>query len=78
MLGCLRDDPQRRQAFLGMTARRETRAIMTQEQTSPAGPNLTQGVALADFVDGRLVGHVGKEESAPIARTIMDLWQKVL
>ena len=35
---------------------------MTQEQTSPPGPDLTQGVALADFVDGRLVGHVGKEE----------------
>ena len=35
---------------------------MTQEQTSPSGPDLTQGVALADLVDGRLVGHVGNEE----------------
>jgi NADPH-dependent 2,4-dienoyl-CoA reductase/sulfur reductase-like enzyme/nitrite reductase/ring-hydroxylating ferredoxin subunit len=35
---------------------------MADEQTSPAGPDLTQGVALADFVDGRLVGHVGDEE----------------
>jgi nitrite reductase/ring-hydroxylating ferredoxin subunit len=35
---------------------------MAQEQTSPPGPDLTQGVALADLVDGRLVGHVGKEE----------------
>jgi NADPH-dependent 2,4-dienoyl-CoA reductase/sulfur reductase-like enzyme/nitrite reductase/ring-hydroxylating ferredoxin subunit len=36
--------------------------MMTQEQTSPPGPDLTHGVALADFIDGRLVGHVGKEE----------------
>jgi NADPH-dependent 2,4-dienoyl-CoA reductase/sulfur reductase-like enzyme/nitrite reductase/ring-hydroxylating ferredoxin subunit len=35
---------------------------MAEEQTSPPGPDLTQGVALADLVDGRLVGHVGKEE----------------
>ncbi len=35
---------------------------MADEQTSPAGPDLTQGVALSDFVDGRLVGHIGDEE----------------
>jgi NADPH-dependent 2,4-dienoyl-CoA reductase/sulfur reductase-like enzyme/nitrite reductase/ring-hydroxylating ferredoxin subunit len=35
---------------------------MADEQTSPAGPDLTQGVALSDFVDGRLLGHVGDEE----------------
>jgi NADPH-dependent 2,4-dienoyl-CoA reductase/sulfur reductase-like enzyme/nitrite reductase/ring-hydroxylating ferredoxin subunit len=36
--------------------------IMAQEQTPPTGPDLTQGVALADFVDGKLVGHVGEDE----------------
>ena len=35
---------------------------MAQEQTAPRGPDLTEGVALADFVDGKLVGHVGDEE----------------
>jgi NADPH-dependent 2,4-dienoyl-CoA reductase/sulfur reductase-like enzyme/nitrite reductase/ring-hydroxylating ferredoxin subunit len=35
---------------------------MTQEQAPSTGPDLTQGVALADFVDGRLLGHVGNEE----------------
>ncbi len=35
---------------------------MAQEQTAPRGPDLTKGVALADFADGRLVGHVGDEE----------------
>ena len=35
---------------------------MSQEQASPAGPDLTQGVALADFANGRLVGHVGEQE----------------
>ena len=28
---------------------------MADEKTSPVGPDLTQGVALPDFVDGRLV-----------------------
>jgi NADPH-dependent 2,4-dienoyl-CoA reductase/sulfur reductase-like enzyme/nitrite reductase/ring-hydroxylating ferredoxin subunit len=32
------------------------------EQSSPAGPDLTQGVALAALDDGKLVGHVGDEE----------------
>jgi NADPH-dependent 2,4-dienoyl-CoA reductase/sulfur reductase-like enzyme/nitrite reductase/ring-hydroxylating ferredoxin subunit len=35
---------------------------MADEQSSRAGPDLTQGVALADLVDGRLLGHVGDEE----------------
>jgi len=35
---------------------------MAQEQTTPGGPDLTKGVALADFADGKLVGHVGDEE----------------
>jgi NADPH-dependent 2,4-dienoyl-CoA reductase/sulfur reductase-like enzyme/nitrite reductase/ring-hydroxylating ferredoxin subunit len=35
---------------------------MADEKTSPAGPDLTQGVALSDFVDGRLLGRVGDEE----------------
>jgi NADPH-dependent 2,4-dienoyl-CoA reductase/sulfur reductase-like enzyme/nitrite reductase/ring-hydroxylating ferredoxin subunit len=37
-------------------------ATMAQDQTPPAGPDLTQGVALADLVDDRLVGHVGNDE----------------
>jgi nitrite reductase/ring-hydroxylating ferredoxin subunit len=35
---------------------------MAQEQATPTGPDLTQGIALSDLVDGRLVGHVGDEE----------------
>jgi len=35
---------------------------MAEDQASPSGPDLTHGVALADLVDGRLVGHVGKDE----------------
>ena len=35
---------------------------MAQEQAPPRGPDLTQGVALSDLVDGRLVGHVGDED----------------
>jgi apoptosis-inducing factor 3 len=34
---------------------------MADEQATPTGPDLTQGVALSDLVDGRLVGHVGDE-----------------
>jgi NADPH-dependent 2,4-dienoyl-CoA reductase/sulfur reductase-like enzyme/nitrite reductase/ring-hydroxylating ferredoxin subunit len=33
-----------------------------QGQASPTGPDLTEGVALSDFVDGRLLGHVGAEQ----------------
>jgi NADPH-dependent 2,4-dienoyl-CoA reductase/sulfur reductase-like enzyme/nitrite reductase/ring-hydroxylating ferredoxin subunit len=35
---------------------------MAQEQNTAKGPDLTQGVALADFVDGKLLGHVGDDE----------------
>jgi len=35
---------------------------MAQEQASAGGPDLTHGVALADLVGGRLVGHVGDEQ----------------
>jgi NADPH-dependent 2,4-dienoyl-CoA reductase/sulfur reductase-like enzyme/nitrite reductase/ring-hydroxylating ferredoxin subunit len=35
---------------------------MAQEQNKPGGPDLTQGVTTADFVDGKLLGHVGDEE----------------
>ena len=35
---------------------------MVEDQSGPSGPDLTQGVALADFVDGKLAGHVGGEE----------------
>ena len=35
---------------------------MAQEQSPPGGPDLTRGVALSEFVDGKLVGHVGNDE----------------
>jgi NADPH-dependent 2,4-dienoyl-CoA reductase/sulfur reductase-like enzyme/nitrite reductase/ring-hydroxylating ferredoxin subunit len=35
---------------------------MAQEQTPPSGPDLTKGVGLGDFVDRKLLGHVGDEE----------------
>src|SRR5712671_1053858 len=35
---------------------------MAQDQSPPAGPDLTKGVALADFRDGKLAGHVGDDE----------------
>ena len=37
---------------------------MTQEQgqASPSGPDLTKGVALTDFVDGKLLGYVGSDQ----------------
>ncbi|MGB9392199.1 MAG: Rieske 2Fe-2S domain-containing protein, partial [Xanthobacteraceae bacterium] len=33
-----------------------------QDENKPQGSDLTQGVALTDFVDGKLLGHVGDEE----------------
>src|ERR1700719_3646587 len=33
-----------------------------QDENKPQGPDLTQGVALTDFVDDKLLGHVGDEE----------------
>jgi apoptosis-inducing factor 3 len=35
---------------------------MAQEKSPPAGPDLAKGVAISDFVDGKLLGHLGKEE----------------
>jgi len=35
---------------------------MAEQQTSLIGPDLTKGVALADLVNGRLLGHVGDHE----------------
>jgi NADPH-dependent 2,4-dienoyl-CoA reductase/sulfur reductase-like enzyme/nitrite reductase/ring-hydroxylating ferredoxin subunit len=35
---------------------------MSQEQAPPAGPDLTQGVALSELAGGKLVGHVGDDE----------------
>jgi NADPH-dependent 2,4-dienoyl-CoA reductase/sulfur reductase-like enzyme/nitrite reductase/ring-hydroxylating ferredoxin subunit len=35
---------------------------MAQEQAPPSGPDLTKGVGIGDFVDDKLLGHVGDEE----------------
>ena len=35
---------------------------MAQEQTPPNGPDLTKGIGSGDFVDDKLLGHVGDEE----------------
>lgn len=35
---------------------------MAQEQSQPAGPDLSLGAALSEFTDGKLLGHVGGEE----------------
>src|SRR3984957_18031852 len=35
---------------------------MAQEQTLPSGPDLTKGVGIGDFVDDKLLGHVGDED----------------
>ena len=35
---------------------------MAQDENKAQGPDLTEGVALTDFVDGKLLGHVGDEE----------------
>jgi NADPH-dependent 2,4-dienoyl-CoA reductase/sulfur reductase-like enzyme/nitrite reductase/ring-hydroxylating ferredoxin subunit len=35
---------------------------MAQGQTTPAGPDLTQGIVLSELVGGRLLGHVNDEE----------------
>jgi apoptosis-inducing factor 3 len=43
-------------------AQEESQEEQSQEQAPPHGPDLTKGVAPADFVDGKLLGHVGGEE----------------
>jgi apoptosis-inducing factor 3 len=35
---------------------------MADQQSSPAGPDLSQGVALSEFSNHMLLGHVGDEE----------------
>jgi NADPH-dependent 2,4-dienoyl-CoA reductase/sulfur reductase-like enzyme/nitrite reductase/ring-hydroxylating ferredoxin subunit len=35
---------------------------MAQEQAPPSGPDLSKGVGLGDFVDDKLLGHVGDED----------------
>jgi NADPH-dependent 2,4-dienoyl-CoA reductase/sulfur reductase-like enzyme/nitrite reductase/ring-hydroxylating ferredoxin subunit len=35
---------------------------MSEQQTAPSGPDLTQGIALTDLADGKLVGHVGDQD----------------
>ena len=35
---------------------------MTQEQSTPSGPDLTGGVAPGDLIDGKLLGHVGDQD----------------
>jgi NADPH-dependent 2,4-dienoyl-CoA reductase/sulfur reductase-like enzyme/nitrite reductase/ring-hydroxylating ferredoxin subunit len=35
---------------------------MAEEQKPPSGPDLTKGVALSDFKDDKLLGHVGDDE----------------
>jgi NADPH-dependent 2,4-dienoyl-CoA reductase/sulfur reductase-like enzyme/nitrite reductase/ring-hydroxylating ferredoxin subunit len=45
-----------------MEGRRLVEKTMAQEQCQPNGPDLTRGVPLDDFVDGKLAGHAGGEE----------------
>jgi apoptosis-inducing factor 3 len=42
-------------------------AEQDQEQAPPAGPDLSKGVALSDFTDGKLLGHLGSEEILLVA-----------
>ncbi|HWA45956.1 MAG TPA: FAD-dependent oxidoreductase [Hypericibacter adhaerens] len=35
---------------------------MAQDQATPSGPDLTQGIPIADLADGKLVGRVGDQE----------------
>ncbi|MFX8696473.1 Rieske 2Fe-2S domain-containing protein, partial [Acinetobacter baumannii] len=35
---------------------------MAHEQTSPGGPDLTQGVSPAELIADKLLGHVGDQE----------------
>ena len=41
---------------------------MAEEQQAPSGPDLAQGVAIEDFVDGKVLGHVGDEEVLLVRR----------
>ena len=35
---------------------------MAEQKTGPSRPDLTQGIPVADLVDGKLVGHVGEQD----------------
>ncbi len=35
---------------------------MTQERATPSGPDLTRGIALSEFIDEKLLGHVGDRD----------------
>jgi NADPH-dependent 2,4-dienoyl-CoA reductase/sulfur reductase-like enzyme/nitrite reductase/ring-hydroxylating ferredoxin subunit len=41
---------------------------MAQDQAAPSGPDLTQGVPVANLADGKLVGHVGDQEVLLVQR----------
>jgi len=42
---------------------------MEQDRAKPSGPDLTQGIALADLADGgKLLGHVGDEQVLLVRR----------
>ena len=41
---------------------------MAEEQKTASGPDLAQGVAIEDFVGGKLLGHVGDEEVLLVRR----------
>lgn len=47
---------------------------MSLDKTENPGPDLTQGVSLADFNDQLLYGHVG-DEPIILHRLAMILWQ---
>src|SRR3954453_12045127 len=44
------------------SSRHDGESNVAEEQTSPAGPDLTQGVLLSDFTGQTLSGHVGDLE----------------
>ncbi len=52
-----------------MTLDPEPLSQMTQDQAKPSGPDLEQGVTLAELAGGgKLVGHVGDEEILLVRR----------
>ena len=47
---------------------------MTHDQNAPAGPDLTQGIALTELAEGaKLLGHVGENEVL-LVRTDADIF----
>src|ERR1700733_2692476 len=53
---------KRRSAAMAQEQDQEQGQEPGQEQAAPSGPDLTKGVTFADFVDGKLLGHVGTAE----------------